>query len=196
MTTLIHQLNSNDIAAKIRTAKQRVLYAAPGLDSLIASALISANKKLGRNQVSVVVDPDPMICRLGYGTIDDLQMLHEQGVHIAKENNLRLSFLISDNEGYVFTKPALLIETFEEGDRTPNAMKLNDQQIQSVVQATCPTLLEQGKKIIGKKSALEIGENSITEAEIDEAKKTLMLTRLKNMKLRGRCVFSMQNYFS
>lgn len=59
---------SDEAAARsIRAAKNRAVYATPGVTDTVAAALIEACGRLGRAKVRVVLDGSANALRLGYG---------------------------------------------------------------------------------------------------------------------------------
>src|SRR5262249_34641213 len=127
MTTL-RCLTPMAIKDEIATATGRAAYAAPGLTEEIAASLILARDKLGADRVDVVIDLDPEVCRLGYGTIGGITLLHEKNVPIRSAPGLRIGVLIVDDKGWVFSTPALLIEEIRNRDGEPNAVVVTGQQ--------------------------------------------------------------------
>ena len=64
------------ILGQINCARKRLLVVAPGVTEEIAQAIAAKWIELGRDAVRVVLDPDPDNCRLGYGDLSALQLLH------------------------------------------------------------------------------------------------------------------------
>lgn len=57
------------VAAEIKEAHHRVVLAAPGIHLPVAESIMDAVDRLGTEAVTVVVDCDDEVCRMGYGTI-------------------------------------------------------------------------------------------------------------------------------
>ena len=67
-TGIVVTLNEELLTERIVRANRRVCFVAPGLYDWVAEALVAVGTRLGRHQVDVVVDPDPIVVQVGYGT--------------------------------------------------------------------------------------------------------------------------------
>jgi hypothetical protein len=65
-----------DLESQISCAKQRVVVIAPGLSESVAKVLVAKWIELGKDGVQVILDPDPEVCRLGFGDWEALSLLH------------------------------------------------------------------------------------------------------------------------
>src|SRR5437764_8068570 len=105
-------LNEDVMTELLRKAERRVCYASPGIYDWVAEALISVSKELGPENVLVIVDPDPFVMQVGYGTEQALCRLHEKGVPVRLQNGLRIGVLIADDFAAVFAPRALNVDVF------------------------------------------------------------------------------------
>jgi hypothetical protein len=91
----------------IDLAEHRVVMIAPGVWPPLAKAIASAWRRLGPNQVSVILDIDPEICRFGYGSLDGLIILQDAaknaGDVVAEEPGVRICVFIVDDQTFVFS---------------------------------------------------------------------------------------------
>ena len=131
-------INPKFITDAIHSAKSRVIYAAPALDEAIASALINTAKKIGYESVSVLLDISENVFRCGYGNIDGVTLLNEEGISIKDATGIRIGVLICDNEGLIFSLPPQLIEAGSKEETHPNGMRVNLQQINEIISAILP----------------------------------------------------------
>jgi len=122
-------LRPNDIAKSILAAKRRVVFTAPGLEQSIASALVNTARRIGANAVTVVLDVSEPAVRLGYGTIDDIQMLQKEGLKVRHAGGCRIGVLICDDSGWAFSLPAMMVEDQRLPDDSPNAFRLAGSQV-------------------------------------------------------------------
>ncbi len=127
-----------NIAARIDSSQQRVVYGAPGLDATIAGALVKAMRRLGPESVAVTVDATSDVCRLGYGTVDGLNVLQHAGIPIRDATGLRIGVLICDSDGWVFSPTPLLVEASGHSDETPNAASIGRAQAEQLFRVVCP----------------------------------------------------------
>jgi len=123
----ITSVDDAKLISLIARAEDHVVFAAPGVTSDIADALAAACRRLGAGRFRVVLDVDPEVCRLGYGTLDGLKRLQEatQNVHgpLCHEPRLRLGLLVADDRTVVFSPTPLLIED-SPTDNRPNAIEI------------------------------------------------------------------------
>jgi hypothetical protein len=92
-------------------------------------------KWLDAGMVSVVLDVSEDVFRLGYGVIDALSMLREQNITVRDAPGLRISFVVVDDEGFIFAIPPLLVDGGQKGDDRPNAVRASSDQIERLVNA-------------------------------------------------------------
>lgn len=116
------------IVAMIRGAKHRVVYVAPGASEAIAAALDAAWSRIGPDAVQVIVDIDPEVCRLGYGTLEALKALREAasraGALVCEQPGIRIGLLITDEATLIYSPTPLLIEAGSDRPERPNAIVL------------------------------------------------------------------------
>jgi hypothetical protein len=128
-------LPSERIGTLIMGARYRVIYAAPSVSLEVSSALINASERLGAEMVSVVLDVSEEVFRLGYGVVDALKMLCERKIAVRHADGLRISFVVVDDEGFIFAIPPLLVDGGRKGDDHPNAVRASSDQIEWLVNA-------------------------------------------------------------
>ncbi len=122
-------INEATLITAIDAAAQRVVFVAPGITEPLALAIGRAWSRLPGDAVSVVLDVDPEICRLGYGTIEGLRGLekiaaghgalvchHQQGV--------RIGLLVADGTTMVYSPTPLLVENDKRPSNQPNGVCL------------------------------------------------------------------------
>jgi len=136
---IFETIDDAGLAARIRKSTARVLLCAPGFGDPVASALIDAYRRLGRERVVVIVDGTAQAARLGYGHFDAVGQLSQEGVAIRVEPGLRLGTLIIDGEGWCFATPPLLVDATMEKAVAPNAMRLMPAQIEALTEAISPS---------------------------------------------------------
>ncbi|MSR58274.1 MAG: hypothetical protein EXS05_11460 [Planctomycetaceae bacterium] len=129
--------NDKTLPALIHTACRRLIVVAPGLSTAVASAIVDQWRLLGSAAVSVVVDVDPEVYRLGYGDFSALQLLEkvaaELGTTLNRQPGIRIGLVIADDETLVYSPTPLLIEAGPHRTETPNAIRLGapPQQIEN-----------------------------------------------------------------
>ncbi len=167
-------IDTKKLDALIESAKESVIYAAPGLRDEVSYALTDASERLGEGMVIVCLDVDEKAVRMGYGDFSAIQQLNNYGLTINNIPNLRFALIIVDGQGYSFSPTALYLESEQSTSLGFNAIKLTTQQVQeattrlspaakAIALATCETE-EQREKITA--TIPEIPNNPLNEQEI------------------------------
>ncbi len=127
-------LNQEVMTELVRKAEQRVCYAAPGIYDWVAEALISVSESLGPEHVTVIVDADPFVIQVGYGTEQGLRRLHDKAIPVRVQKGLRIGIVIVDDFAAVFAPPALNVDVFPCAG-VPNAIRLSAEEAARLLQA-------------------------------------------------------------
>ncbi len=135
---LFLSLDSGRLAMQIAGAEHSVCYAAPGILPEPATALATLARKLGPELITVCLDFDERVMRMGFGTLDAVQTLRDVGVEVRSTPGLRTGLIVVDEAGYIFTPTALYLETDERSDKAPNAMRLSKDQVTEVLARLSP----------------------------------------------------------
>lgn len=69
------EVNDASLIQLIGEAQRRVVFVAPGVHQAVAEALGQRLAEIDRLQVTVVIDPDEDVCRIGYGDAKGLELL-------------------------------------------------------------------------------------------------------------------------
>ena len=102
------------IEGQISCAKHRLVVIAPGLSISVAKVIAVKWNELGKNAVQVVLDPDPEVCRLGFGDLEAMKMLFDVaaqlGSQVLQQQGLRVGVIITDETTTVYSPTARLVE--------------------------------------------------------------------------------------
>src|SRR5688500_18332811 len=124
----LKNISEADVIAAIRGASERVVFLAPGISTDTAVALISTWKHLGPEAVTVILDIDPEVVRLGYGTVEGLEILQEAaaalGQAVCHQPGVRICVVVADETSLIFTPTPLLIEAGSTQAERPNGISL------------------------------------------------------------------------
>jgi hypothetical protein len=124
----------DSICNLIHSANHRLVFLAPALHEKVAQALASQWDKLGADRVSVILDLDAEVFRLGYGELSALKLLEETatrlGTMIQRQPGIRIGLIVADEVTLIYSPTPLLIEagpTKPDPSRpsTPNAIRLD-----------------------------------------------------------------------
>jgi hypothetical protein len=117
------------IISLVETAHERIVFMAPGLSLEVASALADQWEVLGAERVKVILDVDPEVARLGYGTVEGLELIQNTanflGSMIFHQAGLRIGVLLVDQTTIIFSPRPLLIEAGSAPILQPNAICLD-----------------------------------------------------------------------
>jgi hypothetical protein len=160
--------NANDqkLIELIGQSRQRILYMAPGITEAVANAVMSAWWRL-RDRVTVILDVDPEVCRLGYGTIEGLktvcEMAKKMGTSVCQQPGVRIGLLICDDVTLIYSPTPLLIEAEARHQERPNAIQLQSPPSELAVAVG----LEKGDGDVPPIGAAEIQQLQLYQAEAD-----------------------------
>jgi hypothetical protein len=139
MTSLFATLTSPTIAELIRGARHFICFAGPGVQVEPARALADAARRLGPEMLSILLDFDERVMRMGFGSLEAVSLLREAGVSIHHSPGLRLSLVIVDDTGFSFTPTPLYLEVEPQEGMAPNALRLSGDQLNEALARLSPT---------------------------------------------------------
>lgn len=131
-------LSSGDIARFIESAKASVCYAAPGVQDEVGQALLAFMARTGPEMLTVSLDFDERVMRMGYGTISAALSLRDAGVVVRSAPGLRMGLVVVDDAGYLFTPTPLYLEAEPASSAAPNAMRMSREQVAEALARLSP----------------------------------------------------------
>ncbi|MGD0420639.1 MAG: hypothetical protein ABSA68_13850 [Xanthobacteraceae bacterium] len=179
---LFCSLNSAGIAREIRKAKYSVCYAAPGVQQEPADAIADVAKKIGPDLITVCLDFDERVMRMGFGELAAVKTLRDSGIAVNSTPGLRTGLVIVDHQGYIFTPTALYLEADDRSDDAPNAMRLSKDQAMEALARLSPAAkaiaialekTDEGKQRI-RQQAIEVPSKPVTEEQVAEVEQRLV----------------------
>ena len=121
--------STDAIEAFIRAAERRLVVLAPGVPIAIAELLAERWSVLGPKNVSITLDVDAEVCRLGYGDADSLSLLETAGMRVGgmlqRHAGIRIGVIISDDRMMIFSPVPQLVEAGPRSSKAPNAIMLD-----------------------------------------------------------------------
>jgi hypothetical protein len=135
---LFRSLDSTAMATDIRAAQHSVCYAAPGIQSEPANAMVDVARRIGPDLVTVCLDFDERVMRMGFGDLAAVKTLREAGIVVNSTPGLRTGLVIVDHQGYIFTPTALYLEAEDRSAEAPNAMRLSKDQVTEALARLSP----------------------------------------------------------
>lgn len=131
-------LSGDEMAYLIASAQQSVCYAGPGIQVEVAKALVGAVSSLGLEMLTVCLDFDERVMRMGYGDIAAVQLLRDAGIAVRSAPGLRTALLITDDAGFIFTPTPLYLEAEPAPGSAPNAMRMSAKQVAEALARLSP----------------------------------------------------------
>lgn len=172
--TVFCTLGSADIAGLIRSAKQSVCYAAPGIQTIVAQAMVEVAHRVDAAMLTVSLDFDERVMRMGYGEVGAVKLLHDANVAVLSAPGLRTALVIVDNAGFIFTPTALYLEAEPSVNGAPNAIRMSDEQVAEALARLSPgakaiavaqaKTLEEKRRIEGL--PVDVGSERVSEGRL------------------------------
>jgi len=151
------------LAGMIQQARQRIVFISPGVTEAVAEALGKRFSEEGMLSLTIILDADPEVYRLGYGTMEGISALRKYadqfGGTLRCQPGVRIGVLISDEQTLIFSPTPLLIEEGPKGSETPNAILLATQSNSAIAEAA-------GASDTSLPLDGEIGKNALTPQDI------------------------------
>lgn len=124
--------NDVTLAELVGRAERRLIIVAPGLSLPLAEIVAERWRLLGTDAVSITLDVDPEVCRLGYGDIEAVELLSREAAALHTTLNthagVRIGVVIADDETLIYAPTPLHIEAGPKVDGTkpvkPNAIRV------------------------------------------------------------------------
>ena len=146
--TLMHnnqlfcQISSKRIAELIQKANGSVCYAGPGIQKEPAKAMSEVAERIGSDKVTVSLDFNEHVLRMGYGDRGAIEILRKAHIEVNRAPGFRSGLIIVDGEGYVFTPTPLYLEAESDSDSARNAMRLLPGQVAQALARLSPKTRE------------------------------------------------------
>lgn len=101
-------INQQVISDFISSAKRHLIFAAPGITSDSARAIVGLGSDVS---VRVIIDADAEAIRLGFGDEEGFRLLSEKGVEVRSAPGLRIGVLAADDRAWVYAPtPEIILE--------------------------------------------------------------------------------------
>jgi len=118
--------NDATLSKLILSAAHRVVVMAPAISNTVAKAIGDRWRSLGADAVTVIIDVNPEVYRLGFGDFEALDLLEKTaadlGTTLNRHDGIRIGLLIVDDTTVVYSPTPQLIEAGPKKPTTPNAI--------------------------------------------------------------------------
>lgn len=129
LETLFCSLTPSRLAELVRSAQQAVCYAGPGIQLDLVQAMVEVAGRVGKEMLTVSLDFDDRVMRMGYGNVDAVKRLLDAGIAVQSSPGLRTALVVVDNVGYIFTPTALYLEAEPTDGAASNAVRMSGEQV-------------------------------------------------------------------
>lgn len=161
--------SDDSLSELILKARKRIVFIAPGISDPIAKALVS---RLDDAQLSieVILDNDPEVYRLGYGTPEGLTILKARldanQIGLRCQPGIRIGVLVVDDNTMIYSPVPQLIEAGSTSAAKPNALFLGGNTSTKISEAA-------GASENTLPSDSEIGVNALTPKDVEAIQKNV-----------------------
>lgn len=167
-------VDDSALAALIRNAQRRIVLIAPGLYLPVAQALCKRFDEMPRLEVTLVLDADEDVCRIRYGELEALQLVHKHartsGFYVRAQTGLRVGVLLVDEQTLVWSPTPRSVEAGPDSavgrgspaGLSPNGLMLGAGPGKQIAHAVCAEGTETDP------SAAEIGTRAVTPELVEE----------------------------
>lgn len=170
MTRTFAVASDEAVVALIAGARDRIVVIAPALTHAIAEAVARRLDDLGKLDVTVILDSDPEVYRLGFGDRDALDTIRKAsaGSHfdLREQPGVRIGVIVSDETAMVYAPISKNIEAGSTSVERPNAIVLKGAAADRVAAAA-------GAYTGGDALPREVGDQALKPAKVERMQSDL-----------------------
>ena len=130
----------DSLISLIEGAKDRLAIIAPGLTTPLARALAARMRELRDLSLTVILDADAEVYRMGYGDVEALEIIretsNEQMFDLREQPGVRIGVVVSDNRIMVYAPVSRNVEAGSTTEEKPNAIMLHADATEKLAEAT------------------------------------------------------------
>jgi len=165
MDRIFCNIDSDKIALLIKNAEERIIYAAPSINIVIAGEIL---KKISDvKNIEIIIDDNPDVLRFGYGEIEAIEIIKKENLQIRICHGIRIGLICADEIAYIFTPRPLALEDEREKSYLPNAVRISDEVIDEIMLSIVPADNNIVNSEIGKEILSE-NKYKIIKEDIDK----------------------------
>ena len=130
----------DSLIALIAGAQNRLALIAPGLTTPVARALAARMKELPTLSLTVTLDANAEVYRMGYGDVEALEIIRETSRNhmfdLREQPGVRIGVVVSDNRTMVYAPVSRNVEAGSTTEEKPNAIMLHADATEKMAEAT------------------------------------------------------------
>lgn len=162
-------VDDQTLVAAIDRCRHRLVYIAPGITKPVVEAIDRMFERQEVPAITIIIDSDPEVCRMGYGTVEGLNALNalveRHHFVLRTQPGLRVGVLASDDELQVYAPTPQLIEAGSHTERKPNAIAIGRDPLAQLLDAAAA----EGVADAPLPSNAEIGQQALTPTKLRES---------------------------
>lgn len=128
MTTSFTNASDEQIIALVRSAKRRLVVIGPAFSIPVAEALATRMDDLPGLSLSLILDADPEVYRMGYGEVAALEIIRAAAAkcsfRLREQEGVRIGLVVSDDATMIYSPVSQNIEAGSTSADKPNAILL------------------------------------------------------------------------
>lgn len=164
----------DQIAEMVTSAKKRLVVVLPACSSSVAKAIAARMKDLPNLSLSIILDADPEVYRMGYGEVAALEILRKAAAgasfRLREQPGVRIGLVVSDDRTLIYAPLSANIEAGSTSNEKPNGIILGADAANTLAEkAGAPR--DQGRDV-----QPEIGRESLSHERVVETQKDLERT--------------------
>jgi hypothetical protein len=158
-------VNDEVLVEAIRAARGKIVHVAPGVTEAVAKTLGERLHELGSLSITLVLDLDPEVYRMGYGDVAGLELIKrladEHMLELRQQPGVRIALLIADEQTMIYAPTPRLIEAGSTQPEKPNAIVLTSappaiEQACASAPESLPSQAEIGRQVVRGKELEEV----------------------------------------
>lgn len=124
----------------IQSAAHRLIIVTPGLTTPVAQAIEERIGYLSAQSLTVVLDADPEVYRIGYGDVEALEIIRkassQQHFELREQPGVRIGVVVSDRRTMVYSPVPRNVEAAPSSAENPNALVIEGEVAETLAHAT------------------------------------------------------------
>jgi hypothetical protein len=180
MTNTFTIADDDSTIEMIRSARQRLAVIAPGVTTKVAKALVERMTDIPDLKLTVILDADPEVYRMGYGDTDALAIIRDASkvamFDLREQQGVRIGVIISDDRTLIYAPVSRNVEAGSTSAERPNAIMLGYAAAETVAIASGTTpSSEVGQDSLGVSPVArqEIGHQALSPAKVEKMESDL-----------------------
>ena len=145
----------------IQSAVHRLIIVAPGLTTPVAEALGHCIGTLSAQSLTVILDTDPEVYRMGYGDMQALENIRrassQELFELREQPGVRIGVIVSDHRAMVYSPVPRNVEAGSTSVEKPNALVIEGEAADTLALATA---------LAGAQT--EVGQTALTSERVDQ----------------------------